>query len=333
MNKTMKISGYVSSVMILFGAIFKFQHWPGASMLLIVGTFFLTVLFLPLLFILKFKSTAESNRSVLLSIIGFVSALLICVGVLFRIMHWPGARITAITGAVLLVLGYLPVYVLSVYKNTTDKINATATVILIIAGVGLLVPELSTGISRPVSDSFWRGVTESESSLAIITKTNQAIYEREANFASGSDSSTIANLKLVHAKTNELTDYIEAIKIYLIAGSEQVTEEQAKKMKIDELRTSGGEQVVMNLLDNQNPKLSVNKLKESIESYKGLIMRLAPKVDLTMLETGTLTVYGEPTTWEVANFEQLPVPLVIFNLNRIELAIKSSENTALNQLR
>ncbi len=31
MNKTMKISGYVSSLMILFGAFFKFNHWPGAS--------------------------------------------------------------------------------------------------------------------------------------------------------------------------------------------------------------------------------------------------------------------------------------------------------------
>jgi hypothetical protein len=31
MNSTMKISGYVSSMLILIGSFFKFQHWPGAN--------------------------------------------------------------------------------------------------------------------------------------------------------------------------------------------------------------------------------------------------------------------------------------------------------------
>ena len=61
--------------------------------MIVVGVFFLATLFLPLLFILKFKSTEENNRSIVLSIIGFISSLLICVGILFRILHWPGARI------------------------------------------------------------------------------------------------------------------------------------------------------------------------------------------------------------------------------------------------
>ncbi len=104
-------------------------------------------------------------------------------------------------------------------------------------------------------------------------------------------------------------------------------------MKIDELRTSVGEQVVRELLHNQNPKLSVAKLKENIESYKSLIKSMTPKVDLSMLETGALVVWGEPTTWEISNFDRLPVPLVVFNLNRMEVAIRSTENSALNQLR
>jgi hypothetical protein len=65
MNATMKISGYVSSLMILIGSIFKIQHWPGANVMILVGVFFLTVLFLPILFILKFKSTDEDNSDIL----------------------------------------------------------------------------------------------------------------------------------------------------------------------------------------------------------------------------------------------------------------------------
>jgi hypothetical protein len=162
MNKTMKISGYVSSLMILFGAYLKYQHWPGASVLMVFGVFFFTVLFLPLLFILKFKASAENNRSVVLSIIAGVASLMLCFGVLFKLMHWPYAQPLTIAGAVLLIFGYLPIYFISVYKNTTNKINATATVILIIAGVGLFVAQSNYGIPKPVSDSLWRGVTENE---------------------------------------------------------------------------------------------------------------------------------------------------------------------------
>jgi hypothetical protein len=112
MNSTMKISGYISSLMILSGAFFKFNHWPGANVFMLVGVFLLTVLFLPLLFILKFKESAESNRSVALSIIGFVAAFLICIGIFFKIMHWPGAQFMIISGGVLLLLGYLPILLL-----------------------------------------------------------------------------------------------------------------------------------------------------------------------------------------------------------------------------
>ena len=86
MNSTMKISGYVSSMLILIGSFFKFQHWPGANVMIVVGVFFLATLFLPLLFILKFKSTEENNRSIVLSIIGFISSLLITSNKTFEVL-------------------------------------------------------------------------------------------------------------------------------------------------------------------------------------------------------------------------------------------------------
>jgi hypothetical protein len=334
MNSTMKISGYVSSLMILVGAFFKFQHWPGANVMLVFGTFLLTVLFLPLLFILKFKSTAENNRSIVLSIIGFVAALLICSGILFRIMHWPGARMVTITGAVLLVLGYLPVYILSVYKNTTDKINATATVILIIAGVGLLVSESGSGIPRTTSDSFWRGVTENEQTLLQMQKTNQLLYQKSISANTGMDSFAINNIKILHTNAEQVITYINDMKLYLIAACDDFTEEQAKSVKLDDLRTAGGGAGIQAMLDpNNSSEYSAAKLKASIESYKSLLSEIAPSVDVALLETNELTVYGEPTTWEQANFYYLPISLVVFNLNRIALAVETSENAAIGNLR
>lgn len=333
MNKTMKISGYISSLMILFGAYLKFQHWPGASFLLQFGVLILTVVFLPLLFILKFKSSAENNRSIVLSIIAGVASLLLCIGVLFKIMHWPYTEMLTMGGAVLLILGYLPIYFISVYKNTTNKINATATVILIIAGVGLFVAQSNCGIPRPVSDSFWRGITESDQLLAIIKKENQTFYEKiDKKTVVGDSSKSISDIHLLKSKTNELIGYIDEMKVKLLSATEQISEADARKIKLDDLRTSGGEEIIHSILfKNSNSKFTAAELKNKIEDYKQLIKPNSSNIDLSLLETGTLTVYDEQVSWEQSNFDQLPIPLVIYNLTRIELALKNTESAILSQ--
>ena len=335
MNSTMKISGYVSSMMILIGSFFKFQHWPGANVMIVVGVFFLATLFLPLLFILKFKSTEENNRSIVLSIIGFISSLLICVGILFRILHWPGARIMIIIGCVLLLLGYLPIYILSIYKNTTNKINATATIILIIAGVGLIVTESGTGLSKTTSDSFWRGVTESNELLKFNineSKKNYQIILAKQN----TDSIKVMQLKELQLATYTMIQFTTNMKAYLISKTEEgLTEAQAEKINLDILRSSGYGDVLTEMLLNDEHESSLytaKKLKARIENYKQIIERLSPNVDLQNLNTNKINVYGEQADWARSNFEKLPLPLVIYNVIRIELAIKAVESSAINHL-
>jgi hypothetical protein len=335
MNATMKISGYVSSLMILIGSIFKIQHWPGANVLILVGVFFLAVVFLPLLFILKFKSTEENNRSVVLSIIGFVSAILICVGILFRILHWPGARMMTITGCSLLLLGYLPIYILSIYKNTTNKINATATIILIIAGVGLFITESGTGLSRTTSDSFWRGVTESNDLLQYNKKVNHKTYELIL-VKQAADTAKVLQIKELQIATDSLLKYTSKMKAYLISITEEgMSEAQAEKINLDDLRNSGGgDQLTKRLLTVEYASFpcTAPKLKARIEGYKQTLVKLSPGIDLTNLNTNQITVYGEQVSWEKSNFEKLPLPLVIFNITRIELAILAAETAAIQQL-
>jgi hypothetical protein len=337
MNKTMKISGYISSVMILLGAYLKFQHWPGASMLLIVGTFFFTVLFLPLLFILKFKSSAESNRSIVLSIIGFVAAMLICFGMLFRIMHWPGAKMEIILGCALLIMAYLPVYFISVYKNTTDKINATATVIFIIAAVGLIVTETSMGIPKPTSDTFWRGVTESNDLLNFTTQESNNVYAKlETTMISDSAKAKREHMLELKKTTDDLMKYIHEMKVFLIANVESISEADAEKLNLDALRTEGDPNYVLPglLLDPEHtsPEYTAEKLKNKLDAYKQALAKITPDVNLANLNTGNINVYGEEVSWEQSNFDQLPIPLVVYNIIRIELSVKTTEQAALNQL-
>lgn len=336
MNSTMKISGYVSSLLILLGSFFKFNHWPGANVCMLVGVFFLSVLFLPLLFILKFRSTAESNRSVTLSIIGLMASLMICIGVIFKIMHWPGAQITIIGGGILLLLGYLPIYFISVYKNTTNKLNATATVTLIIAGVGLLVTSTGiSGLTRQTSDSFWRGVTENND---VFIFQQQQLNNSFATLLNAQKTDTTKNteqIKLLKNTSEELLKHTRAMKNYLISVIQEVPESTADKMNLDELRTAGDRGMLEGILlmnPSSKPEFSAAELKQRLEQYKTTIHQLAPNLPQNLLNTDQLTVYGEQVPWEEANFDHLPLPLVIYNLIRIELAVSTVEQATFQQL-
>ena len=50
--------------------------------------------------------------------LGFISLFVLSTGLMFKMMHWPGANIIAALGFLLLNFGYLPTYFYSKYKGT-----------------------------------------------------------------------------------------------------------------------------------------------------------------------------------------------------------------------
>jgi hypothetical protein len=50
------------------------------------------------------------------SVLGFFAFFTLSTGVMFKIMHWPGANVLLLAGFMLLNFGYLPVYFFQKYK-------------------------------------------------------------------------------------------------------------------------------------------------------------------------------------------------------------------------
>lgn len=59
MKKTMYAFGYLATILITTGLLFKIQHWPGASILLVLGIALLNFGFLPILFFSRFRSAVD----------------------------------------------------------------------------------------------------------------------------------------------------------------------------------------------------------------------------------------------------------------------------------
>lgn len=121
MKNTMKISGLIAPILLAFGALFKIQHAPWAGILLVLGFFLLSFVFLPSAIYISYKEV--SNRTGMWThVSGFLGTFFISVGFLFKIQHWPYAG-TAITAGILLIcLVFLPMVLNNRLKDQHDSV-------------------------------------------------------------------------------------------------------------------------------------------------------------------------------------------------------------------
>lgn len=137
MKKAMIISGTASAAIFSTGLIFKFLHLPGASIALILGIATLSLVFLPLLFILKMKEKQHLKDKAIIGI-GTLSGMLISMGILFKVMHWPGANIMMQGSVFVMLLLFLPLYFFTGIRNPDTKVNTIVSSIMMVSAIGLL---------------------------------------------------------------------------------------------------------------------------------------------------------------------------------------------------
>lgn len=137
MRKTMITTGTISVLSMIFGSFFKIMHWPGANVMLLMGIALASLVFLPLMFILKTSESNSSREKIVLGA-GVVFGILVSLSTLFKVLHWPGANIMWFLSLGTLFFAYIPVYFFTGIRNPETKLNTiTSTVLLMLAG-GLL---------------------------------------------------------------------------------------------------------------------------------------------------------------------------------------------------
>jgi hypothetical protein len=123
--------GFLSFFLLMAGILFKVQHWPGAGILLTIGIVAIVFLFLPTFLYVKIKDSEKKELNPIL-IVGVVAGMIHIIGLLFKIMHWPGASLLFFVGPMVFVIIFLPWYALKVYK---DKEYVAFEFIFLLVGV------------------------------------------------------------------------------------------------------------------------------------------------------------------------------------------------------
>src|ERR1700741_4029389 len=112
MKKIMIGTGLISAVLMIVGIFFKSMHWPGAAMFLVLGIGSSSLIFLPMLFTLKVKEKKQAKEKLIIGV-GTLAGILMSLGILFKVMHWPGANVMGLGSAIIMLVLFLPIYFFS----------------------------------------------------------------------------------------------------------------------------------------------------------------------------------------------------------------------------
>lgn len=116
MKNLMKFSGVAGTILFGIAALFKIQHWPMAGIMMTVGAFIITLLFLPSALNVLWKETHNKYR-LFLFISAFLTGLFLVCGTLFKIQHWPLAGMILLSGLFVTVFMFIPSLLLYLFSD------------------------------------------------------------------------------------------------------------------------------------------------------------------------------------------------------------------------
>ena len=122
MKKTLYLIGLISTILTFLGSFFKIMHWPGASLIIIMGALSLAFIFVPLLIFIKFKEVSFLFDKFIYSI-GIILGTVLMVGFIFKLMHWHWATVLMLSSIVIFNFIYTPIYFISRFKKEELKFD------------------------------------------------------------------------------------------------------------------------------------------------------------------------------------------------------------------
>ncbi len=121
MKKLLYTTGFLGSVSLTAGFMFKILHYPYGTVLFISGLLMLLLVFVPLFAFSRYKlaiSKTREEKSQL--ILGAVAAIITGFAGLFKLFHLMGANVLLMLGAAVFAFGFLPFLFISMYRKSVS---------------------------------------------------------------------------------------------------------------------------------------------------------------------------------------------------------------------
>ncbi len=258
MKKLIYISGIAAANLLLSGCLFKVFHWPGASVLLCLAVFLFCFVFLPFALLNSYQNQEQKKHGGLY-IVTFVTFFIGVLGILFKVMHWPGASIFLFVGIPLPFVLFLPVYL---YQTREEKNRDSRNFLGIMFGLTFLAVFsvlLTINVSRDVLGSAGLN-TNNNDKFVLFTQTKIKSFGTENKIAQQSD---------------QLCAYIDGLKCELLTASQNaVCANYSVTLGYNPLTiiNKDNSEIPVQVLFGEGDKNKLNELKQKIAGYRESVL-------------------------------------------------------------
>ncbi len=150
MKRMLFLSGATSTVGFIIGSILKILSLPGAAALYILAATTFSLLFLPLLCILKLKES-KSKRDQLVMGLSTLVGILYCLSSLGAVFHWQFNTYLWLSTVSISALVLIPVYFFTGIRDITTRTNTIITSIVMIGATSMVF--LLINLKQPANTS------------------------------------------------------------------------------------------------------------------------------------------------------------------------------------
>jgi len=339
MKKFIYISGIVIINLFVVGALFKINHYPGASVMITLGLGLFCLAFMPLAFYQSYKGNGGKNKSIYIS--GAIVVFITFLGALFKIQHWPGAGIFLIVGIPLPFLYFLPLYIYQHNKmKEKSSINFLGVMFLMVY-IAVFSAILALNVSRDILEAFNTGENDVAKTNEIYSIKNKAVYARIEKAGTAYD---VKKYSLLESRSEAIYTEINNIRTELVKAvenSDSKAIEAGNKINTKAIigKDESGKTIgIMRGTDGVSGKAA--DLKKLIVDYKTYLKTFTEKnkeSEITiaaLLNTDNITdsISGDPNglSWENRNFPNGAYLIsVLTSLSCIETNVRMAEAEAL----
>lgn len=308
MRNTLKISGIASALLTLIGATLKTMHLPGAGVMIVLGGFLFSLVFLPLMIVMKFRDEDKAVDKWVFTL-GFILAIGTSMGFLFKVMHWPMANILMRSGITLFVFGYVPLYFLSRVRRVEVRFNTTVNTVLMMAAGGLLYAMFNLGYSRNISNSLIATHSFLIHQTAELAEANNKLYQQVPKEKVASDH--------YQASTKLFSD-IEDTKVNLMALADEIPVEEARGLSIFDMKYPNNYRVVDEVFTHGDGPFSRQVLMQALMDYNKQLENQFPDQDEKQIPMDKL------------DLSQTTISLLVHELTQIQLQIAINQHSYLS---
>ncbi|MBE9519127.1 MAG: SpoIIE family protein phosphatase [Bacteroidetes bacterium] len=332
MKKIERILGFSGLILFVLSVLFKFLHWPGAGVAMVIAVFILNLGYLPLNLIRERRKASSTLKTIYL-VVRFITLFLLLFAFLFKVQHWAGAGLLYNFTTYSLPV-FILVYLYVAYKGQSGGPLSLTSTLMIVIGFCIYVFVNQSSISTSVVNGYLVLEQQFRKNNAGLRTANSIIYESLETLQDTSEAELIASIRGLKESSETVIHLNLAIRREfrsLFAGDRDR----------DDFRRFNFRILASNELSEEYfmGEGMGHELKTMLEQYENDLQRIQASNGLPPALIGIgfdlddhVTPWGDTVSWEDRMFARRPVANCFTNLRWIEQITLLQENALLNEL-